>query len=30
VAWAEDLLFVYARLNAAADLVQAGDPAFAR
>jgi len=30
VAYAEDILFVYARLNAAADLVESGDAAFAR
>jgi len=30
VAYAEDILFVYARLNAAAAHVEAGDPAFAR
>jgi hypothetical protein len=30
VAWADDMLFVYDRLNAAAALVEEGDPAFAR
>lgn len=30
VAYAEDILFVYARLNAAAAHVEGGDPAFAR
>jgi hypothetical protein len=30
VAYAEDILFVYARLHAAADHVEGGDPAFAR
>jgi hypothetical protein len=30
VAYAEDILFVFDRLNAAADLVEEGDPAFAR
>jgi hypothetical protein len=30
VVWADDILFVHARLSAAADLVEGGDPAFAR
>jgi hypothetical protein len=30
VAYAEDIFFIYDRLNAAAALVEAGDPAFAR
>jgi hypothetical protein len=30
VAWADDILFVYDRLNAAADHIAAEDPAFAR
>jgi hypothetical protein len=30
VAWADDIMFIYARLFTAADLLETGDPAFAR
>jgi hypothetical protein len=30
IAWADDILFVHGRLSAAANLLEAGDPAFAR